>query len=137
MSKTLVATFRSVSEAQNVKRELLKQGFADGDIRIVSNDQDQTENGGYASRSATHDTGILGSIKHFFSSLTDADENDHDYYSRGISSGGAMLSVTVPDDRVDSTRALLQQYGASEFDGRAVSGTATRSRSSGTGGAST
>jgi len=116
MSKTLVATFRSTSEAQNVKRELLKQGFADSDIRVVSNDQGAAGDSGYSSQSATHETGVLGSIKHFFSSLTDADENDQDYYSRGVTGGGAMLSATVPDDRVDSTRALLEQYGASDFE---------------------
>jgi uncharacterized protein (TIGR02271 family) len=116
MSKTLVATFRSVSEAQNVKRELLKQGFADGDIRVVSNDQSAAGSTGYASQSGTQETGVLGSIKHFFSSLSGADENEHDYYNQGITSGGAMLSATVPEDRVESTRALLEQYGASDFE---------------------
>jgi len=125
--KTLVATFRSVSEAQNVKRELLKQGFADGDIRIVSNEQGQAGSTGYAEHSATQEGGILGSIKHFFSSFTDADENDQDYYSRGVSGGGAMVSATVPDDRVESTRALFDQYGASEFERGVASGTARTS----------
>lgn len=121
MSKTLVATFRSVSEAQNVKRQLLNQGYTDSDIRIVSNEGEGAESAGYASGTSTHETGVIGSIKHFFSSLTDADQNDRDYYSQGVTTGGAILSVTVPDDRIDSTRALLDQYGASEFD-RSASG---------------
>jgi len=118
MSKTLVATFRSVSEAQNVQRELLRQGYGAGDVRIVSNsnDQDAAASSGYASTSSAQDTGIMGSVKHFFSSLTGADENDQDYYGQGVTSGGALLSVTVPDERVESTRALLEQYGASEFE---------------------
>jgi len=65
----------------------------------------------------------MGSVKHFFSSLTGADENDQDYYGHGVTTGGALLSVTVPDERVDSTRALLEQYGASEFE-RGATGTA-------------
>ena len=142
MSKTLVATFRSVSEAQNVQRELLKQGYGAGDIRIVSNEQDAAASSGYASTSSTgstsstQDAGIMGSVKHFFSSLTGADENDQDYYGHGVTSGGALLSVTVPDERVDSTRALLEQYGASEFEGgRATRATSARSlgASAGTG----
>lgn len=130
MSKTLVATFRSVSEAQNVQRELLKQGFSDGDVRIVSNTSNQgaAASTGYASTSSSaHESGIMGSVKHFFSSLTGADENDEDYYGRGVSGGGALLSVTVPDERVESTRALLEQYGASEFEG----GRSTTARSLG------
>jgi len=130
MSKTLVATFRSISEAQNVKRQLLNQGFTDGDIRVVSNEGEGASTTGYASGSSTHETGVMGSIKHFFSSLTDADENDRDYYSQGITTGGAVLSVTVPDDRVESTRALLDQYGASEFDRSASAGTARSLRAS-------
>jgi uncharacterized protein (TIGR02271 family) len=130
MSKTLVATFRSVSEAQNVKRQLLNQGYTDGDVRIVSNEEEGATSSGYASSSSTHETGVMGSIKHFFSSLTEADENDRDYYSQGITSGGAVLSVTVPDDRVESTRALLDQYGASEFDRGASAGTARTMRAS-------
>jgi uncharacterized protein (TIGR02271 family) len=125
MSKTLVATYRSVSEAQNVQRELLGQGYSASDVRIVSNsnDQDAAASSGYASTSSSHETGIMGSVKHFFSSLTGADENDQDYYGQGVTSGGVLLSVTVPDDRVDSTRALLEQYGAAEFQ-HATTGTA-------------
>ncbi len=127
MSKTLIATFRSVSEAQNVQRELLKQGYADGDVRIIANNsnsnQDAAGSGGYASStSSAHESGIMGSIKHFFGSLTDADESEQDYYGQGVTSGGALLSVTVPDERVDSTRALLEQYGASDFE-RGTTGT--------------
>jgi uncharacterized protein (TIGR02271 family) len=136
MSKTLVATFRSMSEAQNVKRQLLNQGYTDGDIRIVSNEGEGAATTGYASGSSTHETGVMGSIKHFFSSLTDADENDRDYYSQGLTTGGAILSVTVPDDRVESTRSLLDQYGDSEFDRGASAETAcarTRRASAGTG----
>jgi len=130
MSKTLVATFRSVSEAQNVKRQLLNQGYTDGDIRIVANEGEGVGSTGYASGSSTHETGIMGSIKHFFGSLTEADENDRDYYSQGITTGGAILSITVPDDRVESTRALLDQYGASEFDRGASTGTSRGLRAS-------
>jgi len=130
MPKTLVATFRSISEAQNVKRQLLSQGFTDGDIRVVSNEGEGAASTGYSAGSSTQETGIMGSIKHFFSSLTDADENDRDYYSQGVTTGGAILSVTVPDERVESTRALLDQYGASEFDRGASAGTARTRRAS-------
>jgi uncharacterized protein (TIGR02271 family) len=133
MSKTLVATFRSVSEAQNVQRELVKQGYSDGDVRIVANNQDAIGSSGYSSTSATHEGGIMGSIKHFFSSLTDADQNDQDYYSQGVTTGGALLSVTVPDNRVESTRALLEQYGASEFSGANTDAPRAMGASAGTG----
>ncbi|MFL6449374.1 MAG: YsnF/AvaK domain-containing protein [Bryobacteraceae bacterium] len=132
MSKTLVATFRSIEKAQNAKRELLGQGFTDQDVRIVSNDQSAAASSGYGSTSSTQESGIVGSIKHFFSSLTDADENDSDYYNQGIASGGVLLSVTSSDERVESTRALLEQYGASEFERGTVDATRTRGASAGT-----
>jgi hypothetical protein len=133
MSKTVVATFRSVSEAQDAKRELLQQGLTDQDIRIVSNDQTAAGSTGYASDSSTHETGIIGSIKHFFGSLTGSDENDRDYYSQGVASGGVLLSATVPDERAESTRALLEQYGASEFERGTAGATRSLGASAGTG----
>lgn len=133
MSKTVVGTFRSVSDAEKARQELLSQGYSSENIRIVADQQGNTGSNEYSSRSdtstTTHESGVLGSIKHFFASLSGADETDQGYYSQGVTSGGAILSATVPDEQAQSARALLEQYGASEFEGQ-VSG---RSRSAGVG----
>src|SRR3954469_26032886 len=100
MAKTVVAMFNSVVEAQRVKHDLVNEGYAAESIRVVANDapgtggaESSTTGSGYTSgsgsgytsgsgsgytsgstTSGTHETGVMASIKHFFSSLTGADD---------------------------------------------------------------
>src|SRR3982751_3199920 len=107
MAKTVVGLFNNTTEAQNIKRELVNEGYSAENIRVVANEQSTDNSGAYARGAGqgdleSHSTGVMASIKHFFSSFTDADESDHNYYSEGVDRGGAVLSVTVPDDRADA-----------------------------------
>ncbi len=134
MAKTVVGLFNSTKEAQNAKHELINEGYAADTIRVVANDQNTGATGGYASGASQGDlesrgTGVMASVKNFFSSFTDADESDRSYYSEGVNKGGAILSVTVPDNRADALADRLEQYGARNVDAQgssATSGTATR-----------
>src|SRR3954451_3521985 len=174
MAKTVVAMFNSVVEAQRAKHDLVNEGYAAENIRVVSNDapgaagtapgtsESEYVSGsgsgytsgsgsgytsgsgsgytsgsgsGYTSGSTTsgsHETGVMASIKNFFSSLTGADEADQEYYTQGVSRGGAILSVTAPDDRVDALQATLRRYGADVEQG-AATGTTTGAGLTGTG----
>ena len=126
MAKTVVGLFNSTKEAQNAKHELINEGYAADTIRVVANDQNTGATGGYASGASQ---GVIASVKNFFSSFTDADESDRSYYSEGVNKGGAILSVTVPDNRADALADRLEQYGARNVDAQgssATSGTATR-----------
>jgi uncharacterized protein (TIGR02271 family) len=138
MAKTVVGLFKSATEAQNIKHELINEGFAAENIRVVSTDADSaystgdsvyaTSNTGYAAgdpsyttgtatadRSTTsHETGVVASIKNFFHSFSGAEDTDRDYYSSGVEQGGALLAVTVPDERADAVASLLEQHGASD-----------------------
>ena len=114
--KTVVGLFKSISEAQTAKQGLVSHGYNAEDIRVVANDQGST---GYSSGASkdTHETGVMASIKHFFSSLTeDTSSTDHEYYSDGVSRGGALLSATVPDEKADATLALLETYSTADYD---------------------
>ncbi len=114
MAKTVVGLFNSTTEAQNIKHELVSEGYSAENIRVVANEQSTGTTGGYASSSgsAAQDTGVMASIKNFFGSFTDADESDRNYYSEGVSRGGALLTATVPDNRAADLAAKLERYGA-------------------------
>lgn len=44
---------------------------------------------------------------------------DAELYAEGIRRGGALLNVTVPDDRVEAVAALMQRHGVIDIDERA------------------
>lgn len=131
MARTVIGLFRSVAEAQNVKHELVNQGYSAENIRVMADDADA----GYASGTAagattagstttSNEGGVMGSIKNFFHSFTGASDSERDYYASGVGSGGALLAVTVADERADSTAALLDQLGASDVNEEAGSSSA-------------
>lgn len=141
MSKTVVGLFNSVAQAQQVKQQLISNGYTADDIRVVANEQSTPNASGYTSSSASgehQETGVIASIKHFFSSFTDSSESDQEYYSQGVSRGGALLAATVPDNRADATLDLLEQYGATNVEeeastavaGAGSSGSAARTQTS-------
>ena len=129
MSKTVVGLFRSASDAQNIKHELVSEGYSAENIRVVANGdssyvgEDLREGRG----STSDDTGVMGSIKNFFHSFTGADDADRDYYTQGVGRGGAMLAVTVPDDRADAVASILEQHGAQDVNEEMAAGAAASS----------
>lgn len=128
MAKTVVGLFNSTVEAQNVKHELVNEGYPAETIRVVANEGSTGTTGGYASGaggSQSQETGMMASIKNFFGSFSDADESDRNYYSQGVSRGGAILSVTVPDNRADELADRLDQYGAKNVDAQGAATAAT------------
>src|SRR5947209_19193418 len=97
MAKTVVGLFNSATEAQNIKHELVNEGYPAENIRVVASEQNTGSTSAYARGAGqgdleSHNTGVMASIKHFVSSLTVADESDHNYYSEGVGRGGAVLS---------------------------------------------
>ena len=118
MSKTVVGLFSTTAQAQQVKDTLVADGYSSGDIKIVSNDHNE----GHA-----EGTSIGQKISHFFGSLTGSDEETHQYYTRGVNQGGALLSVDAADAEAESIAATLKEYGARDIDGgygqQAASGT--------------
>ncbi len=117
MAKTVVGLFQSSTEAETIKQELVRQGFSAGDIRVVAGNQTSTSAAAPGTGTTTGDSneiGVLSSIKSFFGSFTDAGESDRDYYSQGVTSGGAMLMATVPDNQADALADRLERYGAQD-----------------------
>lgn len=112
MAKTVVGLFDNEVEAQRVRQALINQGYSPENIRVVANEEYQTGEAVDRRTSASGDHGVIASIKNFFHSFTESGDSDQEYYRQGLSRGGALLAVTVADERADSTVAILEDYGA-------------------------
>ncbi len=106
MSKTVVGLFSTTAQAEKVKDTLVADGFSASNIRIVANGTDGQSEG----------TGIGAKISNFFSSITGGDEKTNEYYTQGVSAGGALLSVDAEADEADQIAATLKEYGARDLD---------------------
>lgn len=127
MAKTVVGLFRTPAEAQKVKQQLIHEGYTSESIRVLSNESDGFATGAVADATASRsaETGVMGSIKSFFHSLTGSDTDDHETYTRGVSAGGALLAATVPDERIEAVASLLEVSGAADVSEDDAPGTAT------------
>jgi uncharacterized protein (TIGR02271 family) len=114
---TVVAVFRSSSDAQSAAEELKANGFAADDLYISSYTTAGTSGG--ASQSETQALYPEGShhqeggIKGWFKSLfgeDDASNEDRSYYERAVNSGNVLLSVEVNDSNVDTASDILEKY---------------------------
>ena len=127
--KTIVGLYSTVAEANKVKTALVSQGYETENIRVI--DQSSGDTGSASSTGTDYSsTGAnaesIGSrIKGFFSGITESgDESTHRYddtvhqsYTRGVTGGGALLAVTVQDNKAEETADLLQQHGATDIEG--------------------
>jgi len=126
MARTVVGLFKSHDEAQNVKHDLVNEGYTAEDIRVVGKDgqplaQPLGAVGSTANKAA--DTGFGATISNFFKSFSGADPEDEKHYTEAVSTGGAFLAVTVPDNRADAAVSILEKHGAKNVDDQApVSG---------------
>lgn len=115
--QTVVGLYSTVDEANKVKQALLSEGYSGGDVTVI----DQSERGygtgtSYEGTDAS-DTSVGGKIKHFFQGLTGHDEHTHAAYTEGVSRGGALVAVQVPEGDSERAAAVLESYGASDIEG--------------------
>lgn len=127
MPKTVMGLFTTPVEAEKVKQLLIEEGYAPASIRVLSNESDGFAEGAVAEARSTApgDSGVLGSIKNFFHSLTGSDDTEEDYYTRAVSSGGALLAVAVEDGNEESVISLLEAQGARDVNQEGAPGRQT------------
>ena len=117
MARTVVGLFKNQQEAQNVKHDLVNEGYSAENIRLVANDG-SVETSASTDKEAT-DTGFGATISNFFHSLTGGNPPESKQYAEGVSKGGAFLAVTVPDNRADAAAAVLERHGARDVNEQA------------------
>ena len=119
--KTIVGLYKTVAEATKVKAALASEGYEAEHITVIDQTEGSSSTGssyGATSSSSTGSDSSVGSkIKNFFGSLSGHDEESHNSYTQGVTNGGALLAVTVPDEEAEDTADMLYQHGASEIEG--------------------
>ena len=116
MSKTVVGLFNTVAQAEQVKQSLVSNGYGAQSISVVANDSNASSTGTTSTAGAAAE-GIGEKISSFFRSLTGGDEDTTRQYASGVSSGGALLAVTVEDSEANEVASFLKQNGAKDIDG--------------------
>ncbi len=108
---TVVAVFRTISDAEAAAGELKSQGFNEDEIFI------STEGGAAADPARQtgteykgtnrHEGGITGWFKSLFSS---DDEDDRHYYEDAVRTGSVLLSVDTTDQNIDTAADILNRH---------------------------
>lgn len=115
MARTLVGVYDSSSAAQQVRDELLREGFDDDEVSVRYADDGAT---GGASRADTEEDsgGILG----FFRKLFDSDDDEDTYvnrYNEAISGGRAVVSLhTDSEESVERAQSIMNRYNPVDID---------------------
>ncbi len=120
MARTVVGLFNSSKEAQNVKHDLVNEGYAAENIQVIAKDESKQPGGSPSTTSEAAETGFGATISNFFHSLTGSNPPESKQYAEGVSKGGAFLAVTVPDDRADAVAAVLERHGAKDVNDQAA-----------------
>lgn len=127
-TRTLIATFRDYSTAQQAANELRSSGISSDAIHVDSNQKTAgAGSGGYQadnSERGEHEGGFSGWWNSLFGSGHDSDDEERSSYEGALSSGNAVLRATVPEAQVEMASDILNQYGTVDVQGRQT-GTST------------
>jgi uncharacterized protein (TIGR02271 family) len=122
MQHTLVAVFDNRSDAQNALDELLASGFDSSSAKLSSADptgeSDSLTGYGADNRDQPHEEGIGASIKHFFTGLFGADNDEHvQKYSTVVSRGHyAVTLITDSEPEVERAADVIERFGPIDID---------------------
>ena len=108
--KTVVGLYSTVAEANKVKSALASEGYEAGHIKVI----DQTGEGSTGSTGSGEP--LMDKVKNFFTGFSEHNE-EHTQYTSSIENGGALLAVTVPDERAEATADMLFEHGATGIQG--------------------
>lgn len=119
---TLVAVFRSRSEAENAASDLKANGFSANEVYVGSYN-DASASGTNREWTATqhHEGGIKGWFKSLFGDEHDA--NEYAGYEGAANKGNAIVSVQTSDEKVDRATQILQDRGPIDINETAAAGT--------------
>jgi len=107
---TIIAAFRSTTDAQAALMDLQAAGISRNDIYIETN-----ASGGKSpsrSQSASTEGGITGWFKSIFG---DEDTAERSEYEQSISQGNTLLRVDVSEDKISSVEDILNRHSPVEI----------------------
>ncbi|MGI4843063.1 MAG: hypothetical protein ACRYF7_07085 [Janthinobacterium lividum] len=130
MQHTLVAVFDNRTDAQNAMNELISSGFSRDEVKLSNADPTGMTDSVTGSSAASGDSdtladgtgiGIGASIKHFFTDLFGADNNEHaSRYEGAVTRGHHVLTLraqSLPD--VERAADIVERYGPTDIDEQA------------------
>lgn len=115
MTSTIVALFDDRSEAERARNDLIKSGFADRGVRLMAQPGTSTS----ASTGHSSDTGksFWEEVKEFFGVGNDEERLQ---YEEGLRRGGTLLTVSAPENRVNTAVDTLMQHNPVDIEKRAA-----------------
>ena len=121
MEQTVIGVFDTYDHAERARQQLIARGFSANDVQVRAHGADLAATGTASTTStAGHaDVGFMDSVRIFFADLFGPDQDDAGHYSEAVRRGGAVVAVTVADEkRVDSAREALSATGAVDIEKR-------------------
>ena len=121
MEQTVIGVFDTYDHAERARQQLIARGFSANDVQVRAHGADLAAAGTASTTStASHaDVGFMDSVRNFFADLFGPDQDDAGHYSEAVRRGGAVVAVTVADEkRVDSAREALSATGAVDIEKR-------------------
>ena len=109
-TRTITAIYDSEADARMAREQLVSNGLADNDVRIVSQNLSSNR---LSSDARDEDKGVWESMKDFF-----VGDDDRPVYSEGLRRGGYLLTARVDDDLSDEAISVLEQTNAVDLDQR-------------------
>jgi len=109
MAKTVVALYDSFSDAEQVRRDLVDEGFSQGAISLISHD-------------VTGGDTLAGGDTTLVDRLTDMEVpwDEAEYYAEGVRRGGALVTVRAEDDEVDLAVDIMERYVSVDVEQRSA-----------------
>jgi uncharacterized protein (TIGR02271 family) len=104
---TIIAAFRSSSEAEAAATDLQAAGVSRGDIYLELGQVGKSSEASARSKKTSGEGGIGGWFKSMFGDQTDADRSE---YENSLKQGNALLRVDVDEDEIPSVEAILNRH---------------------------
>lgn len=117
MKQTVVGVFERYESARHAADLLAESGFGPDAVQVTQ----QTTNDADLRTEGSTETGVMASIRHFFSGLFGNDDRDVAEYAEALRRGGAVVKVDVAEEpQVELARETLSSAGAIDIDARAA-----------------
>jgi uncharacterized protein (TIGR02271 family) len=118
MNQTVVGVFNSHEAAERAAETLASQGFDRSQMHVKSTGGGSGDAVADTTRTSQdgEGTGLMASIRHFFSELFGDEDEQSGHYTEAVRRGGAVLAVEVDDSRLDAAREALVQCGAVDIE---------------------